>query len=48
VLDVLVQSQRNKKAAKREIMPASSIVSTRGSTIGPRTPISRHGDENAR
>ena len=75
VLDVLVQSRRDKKAAKRlfrkllkkqaraprvlitdklqdyaaakrEIMPGSSIASTRASTTGRRIPINRPGDES--
>jgi transposase-like protein len=75
VLDVLVQSRRDKEAAKRlfrkllkkqgraprvlitdklksyaaakrEIMPGSSIVSTRASITGPKTPINRPDDES--
>jgi transposase-like protein len=55
VLDVLVQSRRNKRAALKLMRPQSVILESQdvvsavdGATIEPRIRINQHDDENTR
>ena len=42
---VVTDKLKSYAAAKREIMPGSSIASTKASIIGRKTPVDRHDDE---